>query len=113
MDHRPLTILIAEDEVLLRMDLSLGLETLGHTVLEAGDAASALNILDRHDIDVLVTDIDMPGERDGLALALDVRQRLATCHIVIMSGGAQPALPADATFVAKPLDVADIVRAWA
>ncbi len=114
--HSPLTFLIAEDDVLIRMDLALGLSELGHSVMEAGNAASALLILDQKDIDVLVTDIDMPGELDGLALAGEMRRRFARRRIVVMSGGAKPAadaLPTGAAFLAKPLDVGDILRACA
>ena len=112
MDNCPLTFLIAEDDVLIRMDLALGLSELGHSVMEAGNAASALLILDQKDIDVLVTDIDMPGELDGLALAGEMRRRFARRRIVVMSGGAKPAadaLPTGAAFLAKPPDVGDLL----
>jgi len=116
MGRFTLTFLIAEDDVLIRMDLALGLSELGHSVMEAGNAASALLILDQNDIDVLVTDIGMPGELDGLALAGEMRRRFARRRIVVMSGGAKPAadaLPTGAVFLAKPLDVGDILRACA
>ncbi|MGR3803021.1 response regulator [Marinibacterium profundimaris] len=117
MTETPLTILVVEDEALIRMDLALGLSDLGHKVLEAGNADMAMQTLrDEEAIDVLVTDIDMPGEMDGLDLAGKVRGLSETCRIVVMSGRSHPtqdALPEHSTFLGKPLDVDDIMRAIA
>ena len=115
MIDKSLKILVVEDEPIIRMDLALGLAGLGYNVLEAGDAATALRVMDGSDtVDVLVTDIDMPGEMNGIALASEVRRRSDSCRIVIMSGGTPPAphaLPQHSPFLAKPLTAEDIVAA--
>ena len=67
--QHPQTILFVEDEAIIRMDSIGMLEAAGFRVLEAEDSAEALAILADHDeIDVLVTDVRMPGPMDGLAL---------------------------------------------
>ena len=115
MSDKSLTILVVEDEPIIRMDLALGLADLGYTVLEAGDAASALRVMDDSDaISALVTDIDMPGDINGLALASEVRRRSDSCRIIVMSGGTPPApqaMPENSPFLAKPLAAKDIVAA--
>jgi len=99
-------LLVVEDELLVRMDLVDLAEEAGFTTLEAGSAAEAMDILEhRNDIQVLFTDIRMPGEMDGLALAHTVRERWPQTTIVICSGNEPPAadeLPANVTFMPKP-----------
>lgn len=62
------------------------------------------------EISVLFTDINMPGERDGLALAEVVHQRRPDVRLILTSGREQPApaeIPDDGQFIPKPyhLDV--------
>lgn len=63
------------------------IEDAGYEVVEAENADLALRMLDdRNDIDVLFTDIKMPGKMDGLALAAAVRDRWPTMPIILTSG---------------------------
>ena len=67
--------------------------------------ALILPIIDRS-IDVVLTDIDMPGSMDGLMLAVAVRNRWPPVQIVVMSGKQHPTsddLPSRARFLEKPL----------
>lgn len=76
MTEELITVLVVEDEVIIRMDISSALEAAGFRVLEAGNADEAITILHQSpDIQVLFTDIDMPGSMDGLKLAAAVRDR--------------------------------------
>lgn len=108
-------ILIVEDEALIRMDLACSLADMGFEVIEAPEAATALQMLDTlTDLHGLVTDIDMPGEMNGLALAHDVRRRHATCRVVIMSGRSIPdgtELAEGSVFLEKPLRATDLANA--
>ena len=65
------TVLVVEDEVLLRLIISEYLRDCGYKVIEAADADEAVLVLKQPDlvIDVLFTDIEMPGSMDGFALA--------------------------------------------
>ena len=64
------TVLVVEDEVLVRLDLVDNLEGEGYLTYEAGNAADAIAILEMHpEIRVVITDIQMPGDMDGLQLS--------------------------------------------
>lgn len=108
------TMLVVDDEPLVRMDLAEMLITAGYQTLEAGSAAEAVVLLDNHPgIRVIFTDIQMPGSMDGLALAHFVRERWPPTMIVICSGNCAPApseLPTDANFIAKPFGSQELDR---
>jgi len=100
------TVLVVEDEMLIRILATDSLRESGFTVLEAGNATEALRILDeRDDVDVLVTDISMPGPIDGMALAELMRDRRPDLGLIITSGRGEldPAdLPNTSLYLAKP-----------
>ena len=57
------TILVVEDELLVRLDTADYLEGCGYTVLQASDASDAITLIRaRSDIDVVFTDVRMPGQ---------------------------------------------------
>jgi CheY-like chemotaxis protein len=100
------TILIVDDEAIIRMFAAEVLEDAGFRVLEAGNGADALAMLaDHSEVTVLMTDVKMPGHIDGLSLVRQVRQDYPTIHSFVVSGTAteQAARQAGAYgFVAKP-----------
>ncbi len=61
-------ILVVDDEQSMREFLSICLRRAGHTVTVARSGGEALDVLKRTAIDVVVTDLKMPGELDGLAI---------------------------------------------
>jgi CheY-like chemotaxis protein len=74
---RPKTVLVVEDEILVRMAVSESLRDAGYRVLEAATGEEAVSLLASFpDIAVLFTDIQMPGALNGAALT-----RLARRHI--------------------------------
>ncbi len=81
-------ILLVEDDVLIRTVTTDMLEQLGHDVVQAADAATALERLDGTQL--LVTDLGLGG-MDGLALATAARQRIPGLPVVIATGQAIPA----------------------
>ncbi len=101
-------VLVVEDEPLVRLDLATRLADTGYLVFEASSAAEAIAILERHpQIRVVFTDIQMPGDMDGLALAHYVRDRWPPTIIVVSSGRVQPGpgeMPDDVSFLAKPYE---------
>lgn len=92
MSNTQASVLVVEDEVLVRTDLSLHLREAGFPVFEAGSAAEAIEILDRNgSIRIVFTD-RMPGEMDGCGLARVVRERWPPTMIVMCSGNADEAV---------------------
>ncbi len=94
------TLLVVEDEILIRMHISEELRGRNYRVFEAANADEALQILNSSSIDLVVTDIKMPGSIDGLELARRVRTTWPFIKIVILSANLPVAweLCADACF---------------
>lgn len=99
-------VLIVEDEPLIRFATLDALEGVGHQVLEAGTADEAMVLFRNHaGIDVLFTDVDMPGSMDGLQLARRLRAIRPQIALIITSGvvNLDPMLlPANTIFLPKP-----------
>lgn len=100
------TILLVEDETLVRMQGVDVLEEAGFTVLEAANADEALQLLEQHDdVELLFSDIDMPGSMDGLALARLVHEKWPAIHLLLTSGYhrvSEARIPENGRFVSKP-----------
>jgi CheY-like chemotaxis protein len=110
---RTLSVLLAEDDPFLREALGSGLHAGGFIVREAESGDSAWPILETGGIDVLATDISMPGELDGWSLA----ERALTVHpdiaVVYISSGPENAARriARSLFLRKPFHPDAIVSA--
>jgi CheY-like chemotaxis protein len=80
-------IVLVDDDLFVRRATSRALRARGYTVLEAGDAKSALRLLRDHgpDVALLVTDVVMPGI-DGRELAQTARTHRPTLEVLYMSG---------------------------
>ena len=85
--NRNLVVLVVDDELFVRMMAVDAIEDAGHSTIEASDADEALGFLEqRSDIDVVFTDIKMPGTMDGLGLASLIRGRWPDLHVILTSG---------------------------
>src|SRR4030088_736906 len=111
----PASVLVVEDEMLLRMRAVDMVEDAGFTAIEAVNADDALAILEsRTDIELLFTDIQMPGSMDGLKLAYAVHERWPLIKIILVSGQLKLTdkdRPADSRFFGKPLEVKQMIAA--
>jgi two-component system, response regulator PdtaR len=97
------TVLIVEDDFLVRDCTAEALAEAGFEVLQATTGPEALEILEEARVDALFTDINMPGDFDGLELAQRVRHRWPHIAIVITSGRGSPDGQIEGTrFVPKP-----------
>jgi two-component system, response regulator PdtaR len=109
------TILVVEDEVLIRMSTVATLEDEGYCVLEAQNSPEALQILSRHaEVSILVTDVRMGGAMDGLALVAQVRLAHPAIRAIVVSGttSATEAIDAGALgFLTKPYMAHTLVQA--
>ena len=107
------TVLIVEDELMLRMRAVDIVEDAGFTALEAVNADDALALLEsRSDISLLFTDIQMPGTMDGLKLAHAVHDRWPSIKIILVSGQVvltEEQRPAQSRFHGKPLEVQEMI----
>ena len=105
------TLLLVDDEPQVRTIAAIQLKRLGYDVLQAEDALEALSILDRSPaVDLLVTDIGLPGGMNGLELAAAVRNRNPEIPVLYISGYSDGRSSetaendVDAQFLAKPYD---------
>src|SRR5450755_237424 len=109
----PRSVLVVEDEMLLRMRAVDMVEDAGFTPIEAVNADDALAILEsRSDIELLFTDIQMPGTMDGLKLAFAVHDRWPLIKIILVSGQLKLTdsdKPPDSRFFGKPLGVKQMI----
>lgn len=100
------TILVVEDEDLVREVSVLQLEDAGYEVLLAQTAADALEILaSGPGVGLVFTDVNMPGELDGLQLASLVRERWPEVRVIVTSGGGKVGpshVDPPTRFIAKP-----------
>ncbi len=78
-------VLLAEDEDTVREFVSRVLTMHGYAVLEAKDGAEAVELMNQHHFDLLLTDIVMPI-MDGITLALKVRATRPNVPIILMTG---------------------------
>jgi CheY-like chemotaxis protein len=102
----PLRVLLVEDEFLISEWVSESLEEQGFAVRAVSNAAEALRLLNSTAVDVLFTDVNLPGGVDGLALAHRAREMFPDLPVVYASGrvnvlDAELQVPG-ALFVAKP-----------
>lgn len=106
-------ILLAEDDYSLRGFLKRALERAGHDVLDCENGDDAIDALEAHDFDLLLTDIVMPGA-DGIEVARTASARDPAMKIMFISGFAAVALTAaqaspQAKVLAKPVHLKDLV----
>jgi DNA-binding NtrC family response regulator len=109
----PAVVLIVEDDMMLRMRAVDMVEDAGYTPIEAMDAADAIAILEsRSDVALMCTDIQMPGQMDGVGLAQAVHARWPAIRIIVVSGQLNLPhldLPPRSRFLGKPLDAGEVI----
>ena len=114
MKAEPKTVVVAEDEFLIRMMAVDRLTDAGFVVIEACHAQEALIALRSRAeaIHLLFTDIQMPGSMNGLELAHFVRITWPHIALLIASGADVPSaaiLPVGSIFLTKPYDPDHVV----
>jgi DNA-binding NtrC family response regulator len=102
------SILVVDDEPLIRINLADFFEDEGFDVFEAENADAAIAVLEANPaIRIVLTDVQMPGSMDGVKLAHHVRERFPPTLLVVASGAVKVTaaqLPDRTMFVAKPFD---------
>lgn len=112
--RKPPRVLVVEDEYLIRMTLAEALNEEGFEVLEAETGDAALPMLQSDPgIELLLTDIQLPGMLNGKALAEKAREALPSLPIIFMTGRPDPGNPATPleVYISKPYTLTDICEA--
>ena len=105
-------VLVVEDEPLILMSTVDMVSELGHAVHEAGSAEDALSVLEKHTVDILLTDAGLPG-MTGTDLARQVRERWPSIRIVFASGDDNARLASgikDALQLTKPFTIDGLAK---
>ena len=108
------TILIVDDEAVIRDLCSRALK--GYHIVQAGNGQDALTTFDKGGIDVILTDVMMPG-MDGIELLKRLKAKEPTIVVIVMTGFSEKdvilnALKADADdFISKPLNLLQLKTA--
>jgi len=101
-------VLVVEDEPLIRLMAMELIEDGGFSVVSVANAAEAVRVLEaRRDIRIVFTDIDMPGDMNGIRLAAVIRERWPPIEIVVTSSHVHVTnnqMPARGIFLSKPYD---------
>jgi CheY-like chemotaxis protein len=115
------TILIVEDDALVRRYVMIQVQSLGYRTFAARNASEALAIIDQAEkIDLLFADVVLPGSIDGWQLAIEALNRRPALKVLYTSGYARSAiapdrhLDADVLLLAKPyrkVELAKMIRA--
>jgi PAS domain S-box-containing protein len=111
------TILVVEDDVMVRKYVITQIESLGYTTLDAANAAEALALIDANPtIDLLFTDVIMPGAMNGRLLADEAQRRRPALKILYTSGYTENAivhhgrLDSGVLLLAKPYRKSELAR---
>ena len=109
------TILIVDDELSMREFLSILLEKDGHQVLTGSDGSRALEQLQQHDVDLVITDIRMSG-MTGLELLKEIKEYYPQLPVLLITAFASPDDAVQAMkngafdYITKPFKVDDILN---
>jgi len=109
----PITILIVDDEEIVRKLVHVALKgSVDAVFLEANDAAEALKVAREHrePIDLLVSDVVMPGRMNGIEMAATLCHTHPEMRVVLMSGYPPEALTMEPAwhFIEKPFKASEI-----
>ena len=81
------TVLVVEDETMVRMPIAEYLRDCGYNVVEAGDASEAIAAMDADEpVSLVFTDVRMPGKMDGFGLAEWFRSHYPSVPVLVTSG---------------------------
>ncbi|TAX33515.1 response regulator [Rhizobium leguminosarum] len=117
MKNGKAVVLVVEDSTIIRMSAVDLVLSAGYEALEACDADEAIRILEsRNDIDLVFTDVQMPGTMDGIKLSHYIQDRWPPIRLIVASGAAileERDLPMGSRAFSKPYDNHAITDAMA
>jgi len=110
------TVLVVEDETMVRMPIAEFLRDCGYNVLEAGDASEAIAAMEAAEqVNLVFSDVRMPGKMDGFGLAEWFEAHYPAVPVLLTSGyngGRKLPLPArtGSRFIPKPYSQTQVAR---
>jgi CheY-like chemotaxis protein len=110
------TVLVVEDEMMVRMPIAEYLRDCGYNVVEAGDAYEAIAVMDAEaPVNLVFSDVRMPGKMDGFGLAEWFRSNYPSVPVLLTSGYnggrslASASIPGG-RFIEKPYSQTQVAR---
>lgn len=117
MNNGKAVVLVVEDSTIIRMGAVDLVLAMGYEALQASNADEAIAILEsREDVDLVFTDVQMPGTMDGIKLSHYIRKRWPPVRLIVASGAAilqESSLPSGSRYFSKPYDDHSITDAMA
>jgi len=108
------TILLVDDEPEIREVVTTALADQHYNVLTASDGYEAVRLLWEHWVDLLITDVRMPGSVDGFRLAQQAKLMRPNLHVLYISGyyasAGRDVGPTYGPLLEKPVRTADLLR---
>ncbi len=110
------TVLVVEDETMVRMPIAEFLRDCGYNVVEAGNASEAIALAEAvGPVNLVFTDVRMPGKMDGFGLAAWFESHYPTVPVLLTSGyngGRNLPMPSRAggRFIEKPYSQTQVAR---
>jgi CheY-like chemotaxis protein len=102
-------ILVAEDEEVLRMLIAAFLHDEGYQVVEASNVSEALTAIISNHVDLVFTDINMPGKLKGDCMAKWLATHRPALPVIMTSGFESPSVEGDSQrFISKPYRLSDV-----
>ncbi len=105
LSTRPGRILLVDDDESVRRTIASMLTSLGYRPIEAEHAAAALEIIAHEEINLLLTDVVMPGAMSGWELAIEARRQCPRLKTVVMTGYSEKAFAARQKGEAPLMDI--------
>jgi CheY-like chemotaxis protein len=112
------TILVVDDDIAILRTISAALQSLGYKALQAQNGMEAIELIQTHNgpLDLLLTDMTMPGGLDGLDIAKEALASFPCCPVILMSGyskvypdSSRP-MSSNFTFLSKPFSLATLLK---
>jgi CheY-like chemotaxis protein len=108
------TVLVVDDDAIIRHDLVDLLEDNGFDVLDASNADEAIALMEKHpEVGAVLTDVQMPGSMDGIKLVHFIRNRWPPTALFVISAQSleeDQILPERTAFYGKPLNSRRLLR---
>jgi CheY-like chemotaxis protein len=107
-------VLVVEDEMPVRLITAYYLREVGYTVVETANAHEALTVIaSQVPIDLVFTDVNMPGTMDGESLANWLSTHRPKTPVILTSGANQPSIGGNSKnrrFIAKPYSLMEVEK---